>query len=464
MKVRTQLRKSRVRVEAYLATTVSHPDHERYGQHLSQEEVNELIKPSEEGLDLVHEWLITNGVDKFDYSPAKDWVNIYISVEDAERLLDTEYSVFQHDDGSYIVRTPEWSLPTHLFDIVDTIQPTNSFMRAAPQKTDWIQFEEGWTPPGYKPPTNETIAKVCNIASVTLECFNTLYGTLGYKQKAVGRAKIAWNNYLNQTPIRPDIYEFLKLYNKPAAQHAWTFESVEIANGPAAQYTPLTPAQANGDDISEEAVLDAETILGMTWPQPAVSFSTGGSPPFTPDLNTPTDTNEPYLTWVNYVLGKKDLPQVISSSYGDDEQTVPNSYAQRVCKSFAQLGARGISLLCSSGDGGLGGQDDSACFTNDGKNTSTFLPAFPASCPYVTTVGATMAFEPELPAYREPGIGPDGRNHGFYASGSGFSYYFDRPWYQNGVVDKYVASLDGLHEGLYNCGKFYILHIQSPAT
>ena len=105
MKVRTQLRRSRVRVEAYLATTVSHPDHERYGQHLSQEEVNELIKPSEEGLDLVHEWLITNGVDKFDYSPAKDWVNIYISVEDAERLLDTEYSVFQHEDGSYLVRT-----------------------------------------------------------------------------------------------------------------------------------------------------------------------------------------------------------------------------------------------------------------------------------------------------------------------------------------------------------------------
>lgn len=445
-------------------TTVSDPAHARYGNHLSSDEIHELIKPSEEHLDLVHEWLITNGVDKFDYSPAKDWVNIYISVADAERLLDTEYSVFQHEDGSYVVRTPEWSLPSHLLDVVETVQPTNSFMRSTPQKTDWVQFEEGWTPPGYKPPTDEAIAKVCNIASVTLDCFNTLYGTKGYKQKAVGLAKIGWNNFLNQTPIRPDINKFLKMYNKPAQLHAWSFESVEIAKGPRAQYWPLSPDQANGPDISEEAVLDAETILGMTYPQPAISYSTGGSPPFIPDLNAPTDTNEPYLVWVNYVLKQKNLPQVISNSYGDDEQTIPRSYAERVCKSFAQLGARGVSLLVSSGDGGLGGQDDSLCFTNDGKNSSTFLPEFPASCPYVTAVGATMQFEPELPAYRNPGIGPDGKNHGFYASGSGFSTYFPRPKYQDGTVDKYVAALNGKYEGLYNCGEFLCPSILLPQT
>ena len=35
-----------------------------------------------------------------------------------------------------------------------------------------------------------------------------------------------------------------------------------------------------------------------------------------------------------------------------------------------------------------------------------------------------MEFQPEIAAYRYPGIGPDGKNHGFYASGSGFSSYF----------------------------------------
>jgi tripeptidyl-peptidase-1 len=315
-----------------------------------------------------------------------------------------------------------------------------------------IQFEDKWTPPGYKPPTNETIAKVCNVASVTLECFNTLYGTLGYKQKVPELNSIAFNNYLNNTPIRPDIYEFLKLYNPPAAPEAFAFKSVEIAGGPAAQFTPLTPSESiNG--ASEEAVLDAETILGMTFPIPVTSFSTGGSPPFVVDINTPTDTNEPYLVWATYVSGLKTIPNVISSSYGDDEQSVPLSYAKRVCKEFAQIGARGTTLFVSGGDNGAGGQDASECVSNDGKNTTTFLPAFPASCPYVTVVGATQEFEPEVPAFREPGPGLDGRNHpSYYASGSGFSNYFARPSYQDKVVPAYVKALNGEYKGLYNPG------------
>jgi tripeptidyl-peptidase-1 len=55
----------------------------------------------------VHEWLFTNGASVFDHSPAKDWVNIYVDVESAERLLDTEYSVFEHEDGATLIRTPE---------------------------------------------------------------------------------------------------------------------------------------------------------------------------------------------------------------------------------------------------------------------------------------------------------------------------------------------------------------------
>ena len=414
------------------------------------EDVQDLVRPSDESLDLVHEWLLTNGVNKLNYSPAKDWINIYIDVGSAERLLDTEYSVYQHEDGSYMVRTTRWSLPTHLHARIDTIQPTTSFMRSKSQSTDWVQFDEPQYPADYEPPSNETIAKVCHFFPVTIECFQTLYGTLGYEQKANGLNKIGFNNYLNQTPIRPDIHQFLAKYRPEARHEAYRFKSVQIAGGPKAQDTPLTPQQAAAPDFSKEAVLDAQTILGMTWPVPVTSFSTGGMPPFTPDDNTPTDTNEPYLTWVNYVSGYKDLPQVVSSSYGDDEQSVPKSYAERVCKQFAQLGARGTTLFVSAGDGGLGSGDPTTCFSNDGKNTSTFLPAFPASCPYVTAVGATERFEPEVSAYRMPGIGPDGKNHGFYAGGSGFSYYFDRPSYQDNVVPQYVKALDGLYDGLYN--------------
>lgn len=427
---------------------VSHPDHSRYGNHLSMEEVHELTKPTDETLDLVHEWLAAAGISNLKYSPAKDWINIYIDVESAEELLDTEYSVYKHEDGSSMVRTEKWSLPSHLHDRIDTIQPTTSFMRSKGQSVDHIQFSEPWTPPRYKAPTEGAIAKVCQLFPVTIECFRTLYSTIDYTPQVPTLNKIAFNNYLNETPIRPDTALFLSKYRPEAAGSAYTFKSFEIAGGPPAQSTNLTATQLE-NATSKEANLDVETILGMTYPTTAYSYSTGGSPPFVPDLNTPTDTNEPYLVWVNYISGQKDIPQVISSSYGDDEQTVPKSYAERVCKSFAALGARGITLLVSSGDSGLGGEDNSTC-VDSATNATAFIPEFPASCPYVTTVGATEQFEPEVAAWRPDGLGPDNKTHGFYASGSGFSNYFPRPSYQDGTVDTYVRHLHGLYDGLYN--------------
>ena len=48
-------------------------------------------------------------------------------------------------------------------------------------------------------------------------------------------------------------------------------------------------------------------------------------------------------------------------------------------------GARGVSVLFSSGDFGVGdGNPDpktQQCLTNDGHDTTRFIPTFPASCP-----------------------------------------------------------------------------------
>lgn len=44
-----------------------------------------------------------------------------------------------------------------------------------------------------------------------------------------------------------------------------------------------------------EANLDTQFGFGLTWPTPGTFYSTGGEPPFDPDMLTPTDTNEPYI-------------------------------------------------------------------------------------------------------------------------------------------------------------------------
>lgn len=133
------------------------------------------------------------------------------------------------------------------------------------------------------------------------------------------------------------------------------------------------------------------------------------------------------------------LAQTISTSYDDDEQTVPPAYAKRVCSEFAQLGARGVSLFFAAGDSGVG--QNGSCISNNGTNAPYFLPEFPSTCPYITAVGATHEINPEVVAF-DPLNG--------FASGGGFSSYFARPAYQNAVVSAYIDSLDGEFAPYYN--------------
>lgn len=422
---------------------VSNPEHARYGQHLTESEVNELIKPTDEALELVHEWLADYGVQpsELEYSPAKDWIKLSLPVSDVENLLDTEFSVFEHEEGGYIVRTPEWSLPQHLHEHIDVIQPTNSFFRARAMASTLKYVKPQGDPKPPKPesyPSNATLSEVCDENAVTPLCLRTLYGTVDYVVQAAGKNKVGLNDFLGESNNRSDVSLFLQRYRPEAVKAAHEFDVVVIAGGTNDQSQENATALENGTEL--EGNLDAETILGISWPTPLTAFTTGGSPPYTPDLNTPTDTNEPYLTWLQYVLSHPNPPQVISTSYDDDEQTVPLSYATSVCNGFAQLGARGISLLFAAGDSGVGG-DVSTCVTNDGKNKSTFLPEFPSTCPYITAVGATMNHSPEVVAY-DPENG--------FVGGGGFSTYFKRPSYQDNVVPKYVKSLDGAFSGLYN--------------
>ena len=48
------------------------------------------------------------------------------------------------------------------------------------------------------------------------------------------------------------------------------------------------------------------------------------------------------------------------------------AFHSKLCKAYAQLGARGVSILFASGDSGVGCLD---------KNTTTFRPTFPSNCP-----------------------------------------------------------------------------------
>jgi tripeptidyl-peptidase-1 len=415
----------------------------------------------------VYEWLSLNGVKSVNHNPSKDWIDIYIDISSAERLLDTEYYSFKNGyDGSEIIRATEWSIPQHLHEHIDAIQPTTSFMRPVTELDDAHDNTliddltppdppvVPWPPPGYVPPSpNSPLGQVCSINGTTPACFAELYGTRGYVQKAGSKNSIGFNNFDGERPVRIDTKMFLERYAPQAVAGAQDFDLVVIANG--SHVTGPLDNYELENDLDVEANLDVQTIIGMTYPMHVTAYSTGGIPPQIGDAASDYGPpgNEPYLTWLNYVLAQKSLPHVISTSYGDDEQAVPLTYAKRSCAGFAQLGARGVSVLFAAGDGGVGPEGDLAvdCQSNDGKNKTEFIPSFPPSCPYVTTVGGTYEFQPEKSVVRPANsLGPDGAIHSFYAGGSGFSNYFPRPSYQDGVVLSYLKEIGNSNAGLYN--------------
>jgi len=165
-----------------LRKLVSDPSHDRYGQHLSESDVNELVRPTDETLEQVHEWLRDNGIEEtqLDYSSAKDWIKVTLSVGSIERLLDTKYSIFKHEDGSHLVRAATWSLPQHLHEHIQTIQPTNSFFKPRPKrstlKTVPFDSNDQYLVGTLDPSTRMTVQEACNVTAVTPTCLRTLYG------------------------------------------------------------------------------------------------------------------------------------------------------------------------------------------------------------------------------------------------------------------------------------------------
>jgi tripeptidyl-peptidase-1 len=320
------------------------------------DEVNELVKPTADALELVHEWLAEHGVEasRLKYSPARDWITVRLPVSQIELLLDTEYSTFVHEeDGSKVVRAPKWSLPRHLHEHIVTIQPTNSFFRPKPVMKLSMPFMNAGITSLPPPPANATIAAACNVSLVTPLCLRTLYGTVNYTVKAPGKNLMALNDFLGELNNRSDASIYLEKFRPEAAAAAYQFKQISIAGG-TVQQTPENSTQLNAG-TGVEGALDVQTMLGIAWPTPLVAYSTGGlNPDFVPDLWTPTDSDEPYVTWLQYILAQPDLPSVISTSYGDDEQTVSYAYASQACNMFAQLGARGVSIFFGSGDQGVG--------------------------------------------------------------------------------------------------------------
>ncbi|KAH9159987.1 subtilisin-like protein [Lactarius sanguifluus] len=400
---------------------VSTPGHRKHvvltTPPLILEQVAKPIAPHQDTLKLVHSWLEHHGVPSSSISTSHGggWLTITsVPVSQADELLSASYQLYRHTGDNpteVILRTVGYSLPEVLHAHVQTVAPTTYF--APPRKLPQTSWQY---------PSEEGAAAVVNATSrepvsvlptaqevVTPSIVRWLYRTQAYEPLAMGYNALGILGLNDEYPSYTDLTRFMTDYRADAVSATFTVQQV---NG----------GGFNPNQIGSEANVDTHTggLLQIANGQPA--------------------SNDAYLVWFNYLLGQEYILPTISISYSNPETLFPLEYVSSLCNLFAQLGLRGVSVPVSSGDDGVGRGD---CRDNSGS--VRFAPTFPASCPWVTSVGGTEHRNPEV---------------GMFMSGGGFSMLFTRPNYQEDVVPPFLGSLGSQYAGMYDAFKLFAIVIR----
>ncbi|KAI9451474.1 subtilisin-like protein [Lactarius psammicola] len=383
-------------------------------------EVAELVAPHQDTLELVHSWLEHHGVPSSSISTSLGggWLTITgIPVSQADELLSASYQLYRHtgtNETEVILRTVGYALPAELHTHVQTVAPTTHF--ASPRTPHSRSSEEA------EVMANATSGEPVRALSrrdyppVRPSTLRSLYRTEAYVPAAVGLNAIGILGLQNEYPSQADLTQFMELHREDAVSA--TFRYVLINGG---GWDPSNPGT--------EASIDIQYAEAMSFPTPHIFFSTGGQYRWSGGIGLP-GPGDAYLEWFKFLLTRPYLPPTITISYANPEPAFPPAYAIAVCHLFAALGLRGVSVLVSSGDHGVGLGD-----CKDSSGNVQFIPMFPASCPWVTSVGGTMQLDPEV-------VMP--------LSGGGFSRLFPRPNYQNGAVLTFLQRLGDQYAGFYN--------------
>ncbi|KZZ99005.1 tripeptidyl peptidase precursor [Moelleriella libera RCEF 2490] len=389
---------------------------------LQTDDILAMRLPDKKDVENVMKWLGSN--DIITAAVDHDWIHVSTTVEKANKLLDMHLRRYSFDDKAPILRTTEYNIPDELAGIIDFVHPIANFMtpehevsKATLLPRDQVLNQRD--DPCFPQTRQDCLSKLYGINYVTPDNQSPIrFGITGFLEE--------WANYA-------DLHDSF-LQSRPDLIKAGYNFTVELLNG--------------GENRQEfgtagtEANLDIQFGMAVGYPTKVTYYSVGGRGVKLDDQGAPLkgelDDNEPYLDFLEYIARKPDdeLPHVISMSYADDELSVPKPYAIRVCDLIGMLAARGVSILSGSGDGGSRGGRKAECRSNNGTNKDMTISTFPASCPWVTSVGAV----------NNVGDPPEGS---VFSSG-GFSSYFSRPEWQIEAVDTYVQALNGHLKGYYD--------------
>ncbi|KAJ7655471.1 peptidase S8/S53 domain-containing protein [Mycena rosella] len=379
---------------------ISTPGNARYGQYLTQDEVNQFAAPSAGTLSQVNSWLAAQNLASSPLTPAGDWVSVNMTVSQANEMFAAEFSTFQNQDTNQtVVRTLSYSIPTTLEAGISWVHPTVNFpvvktssvlnltskavsKRASPNGSVSAdcRASSSWTP--------ACLQEFYGIPSTPAEPAANVFGVSGFE-----------NGFANEL----DLKQFLETY-RPDMNPNTTFDLISIDGG-------INNQLPGGAGIFEGA--DIQYAIGLTTGVPVTFISTG---------TLPNDVFTELLDQAQFLISMEHPPQTIVNGYQALESQVSPQFAISLCNAYAQLAARGISYIVEVGTG---------C-------TAPLDPPFPATCPFVTAVGATEFTPDETEETAAP------------FSNGGFSNFFKRPKYQDAAVQEYLESTGNTNSTAFN--------------
>eukprot|EP01034_Spumella_vulgaris_P026655 gene26655-33268_t len=420
---------------------MSTPGSPKYQQWMTFQEVGDLTS-NPEGAAAIRSWLTASGVSVSWESAHKDYLKATAPISVWETMLNTKFSywtdtslVGHKQQNKLWVRAKEYSIPEeleqHVHTLFNTVHPPPVVSEAYHRSKD-----------NKKVKTTLRMRDMMYEQAVTPAFLNSYYGI----PSNIGSA--ALNQSVFETAdeyYSPSDLNIFQNYYQTTVQKA-----VDIGG--------FTTSSCSLDDTGNdcfEGNLDIQYIMGISQVTSTIYWYVGG--------------NDPFVDYVTDISDMANPSQSNSISWGTVEQqnslTVLNAFNTETLK----LTAQGVTVMVSTGDNGVANfgcvcnsdkgtsSNNCACGANSGSSQSYwagtnswsgtgYFPSFPATCPYVTAVGATM-----FPASStRPEIACQSQLAGVITSGGGFSTYYAQPSWQTAAVTSYFAGLKTQPASGYN--------------
>jgi tripeptidyl-peptidase-1 len=177
---------------------VSNPEHPLYGKHLKRDELTALMAPREESTSTVLSWLSKAGISESKIENEGEWVNLLVSVREAEALLDAKFAVYSYlDTGIENVRALKYSVPQDVKEHITFVAPIVRFGQPKAQRSQVLEVVDAKSPPQTAaaiPPQNLN-ATACN-STITPECIRALYKIGSYQADPTKKSLFGVCGYL----------------------------------------------------------------------------------------------------------------------------------------------------------------------------------------------------------------------------------------------------------------------------